>query len=849
MNFGAVGAALTRVRILNLRELASHRLRVITSLIVVIVASGLLIAVLGAYGSMTETVRKFNAAISGTATLEVAAIADTGVSDTLIGPLRSGVTGAEAVVPLVRGVVLIDGQPTTLLGSDARVASLSPQLQSAAAGSGQAVDPADLADGIFAGAGTGLREGQTVDVAGTAVRVLRVIDDPDTEVLNGGRFIFAYLSLAQQLSGLDDAVDSIMIVPNGEVSQEELRRQVESVVDGRASVVDPDFRVRQAEVASAVTRDSTLLVSMVSLVIAAFLVFNTMNMAVASRRQSLAMIRALGARRRHLVSDLLGEAAIFGLIGGLIGVPVGILAGRWAIGRLPSASGTTALHVDYHLPAFAAPLAVLACVLACVLASALAARSVFAVAPVEAMVPGAASDAQAPSRKLLWLTGIVGVVLVVVSFVMAGLFGSAGAVEGRGALLAGAVYSIGGLLLCFGILVVLVRGVVAVSRRFGGPGQLAAINSDRAPRRVWATVTTVGVAIAVGVGTSGALNNMIDSIGNSLDGLSEPDFYVSARDKSDIPVGPILNPEIAERVATVPGVQRIAGGQWAAVNIGDARAMLQGLERGAVAPFLKKATPEAAEAALDGKGMLLSRVLARTLGVTTGDTLRLATPTGYRELVVLDTVNYVTIDSGTAAISAELLAEWFNREGNTYLQIYTEPGADLAQVQRELTAIADEYPGAGNRPVHVYSGDAALKATQETVEQAGAFTIAIQWIVAVAAAIALLNTLLLSVLERRRELGVLRAMGASRRFVVRMVLAEAGSVAIVGALVGIVMGGGLHFLADKILSETTSIDIIFRPLWSSVGYVAAAAALCLIGALVPAVRAARMNITESILSE
>ncbi len=849
MNFGAFGAAFTRVRILNLRELASHRLRVVTSLIVVIVASGLLIAVLGAYGSMTDTVRKFNAAISGAATLEVAAIADTGVSDALIGELRREVAGASAVVPLVRGVVLLDGEQVTLLGSDARVAALSPQLQSVAAGSAQNVDQSDLADGIVAGVGTGLTAGQAVTVAGRPVRVLQVIDDPSTDVLNGGRFIFAYLALAQELSGLDDAVDSIMIVPNGELAEASLRQQVESVVAGRASVVDPDFRVRQSEVASAVTRDSTLLVSMVSLVIAAFLVFNTMNMAVASRRQSLAMIRALGARRRHLVADLLGEAAVFGLVGGLIGVPVGMLAGRWAVGRLPSTVGSTSLQVHYHLPGFAAPLAVLACIVACVGASALAARSVFAVAPVEAMVPGAVGDAKPPPRKPLWLTGIAGLVLVVGSFAMAGSFGAAGAVEGRGALLAGAVYSIGALLLCFGILVPLVRGVVAVSRRFGGPGRLAAINSERAPRRVWATVMTVGVAIAVGLGTSGALNNMIDSIGDSLDGLSDPDFYVSSRDKSDIPIGPILNPQIAERAAAVPGVDRVAGGQWAAVNIGDARAMLQGLESGAAAPFLKKATPQAAQQTLDGDGILLSRVLARTLGVGTGDTLRLATPTGYHELVVRDTVNYVTIDSGTGAISAELLAQWFNRPGQTYLQIFTAPDADRAAVERQLAAIAGEFPGTGNRPVHVYTGAQALQATQETVEQAGAFTVAIQWIVAAAAAIALLNTLLLSVLERRRELGVLRAMGASRRFVVQMVLAEAGSVAIVGALVGVVMGGGLHYLADEILTETTSVDISYSPLWSSAGYVAAAAALCLIGALVPALRAARMNITDSILSE
>ena len=839
----AFGAALTRVRVLNLRELAGHRLRVLTSMIVVVVASGLLIAVLGAYGSMTDSVRKFNAALSGAATVEVAAIADTGVDASLAGQLRSEVPDAKSVVPLIRGTVLIDGAPVTLLGSDLRVTALSPQLRSAFADSGQSVDTAELADGVVVGSGTGLRPGQAVDIGDTAVRVLQVVDDPATKVLNGGRFVFAYLPLAQRLAGLDGAVDSIMIVPKDGVDQASLMRQVDAVVDGRASVVDPDFRVKQSEVASAVTRDSTLLVSLVSLIIAGFLVFNTMNMAVASRRQSLAMIRALGARRRHLVTDLLAESAIFGLVGGLLGVPVGWLAGRWAVGRLPSSVGSASLEVAYSLPGYAVPLTVAACVLACVAATALAARSVFGVAPVEAMVPGAAADATPPARTLLWATGLLGAALVVGAFVMTLT------VPGRPALLAGAVYAVGALLIFFGLTEPLVRAVVVVSRRFSGPGRLAAINSERAPRRVWATVMTVGVAIAVGVGISGALSNMVGSIGNSLQGLSDPDLYVSSRAASDIPVGPVLNPAIAEQVAQLPGVERIAGGQWAAVNIGSARAMLQGLEPGAAAPFLHKATPEAVRQTLAGDGILISRVLARTLDVQVGDTLRLATPTGYHELVVRDTVNYVTIDSGTAGISQTLLAEWFQRPGDTYLQVFTAPGTDRAQLQRELTRIAADYPGAGNRPVHVYTGAEALEATQATVEQAGAFTVAIQWIVAGAAALALLNTLLLSVLERRREIGVLRAMGASRRFVIRMVLAEAGSVAIVGAAVGLVMGSGLHLVADRILTETTSIDIVYQPLWSTVGYVAAAAALCLLGAVVPAARASRMNITESILAE
>ncbi|WP_161893651.1 FtsX-like permease family protein [Gordonia spumicola] len=835
-------AGLTRVRVLGLRELTSHKLRVVTSLLVVTVSSALLVAVLSVYGSLTASVRDFNAAISGAATLEVAGIADSGVPDEIAGELRERVPQADEVVPIVRGSVVIDGRPTVLLGSDYRASSLSPQLGAAAESDGSGIGLDDLDDGIVVGPAVGLREGQDVRVGGQTLRVIRVLGD-EASTLNGGRFVFAYLPLAQRLAGLTDAVDSLLIVPKADADPDDLRRSVERVVGDRAGVVDPDFRVRQAEVAGSVVRDSTLLVSMVSLVIAAFLVFNTMNMAVASRRRSLAMIRALGGRRRHLAGDLLGEATLFGLVGGVVGIPVGVVAGRWALSRVPGGTSSVGMEVRYTLPAYVPVAGVAAAVLACVAATALAAKSVFAVTPVEAMSPGQVADAAPLSKRLLWSSGGAGVVGIAASWLIVET------VDGRPAILAGAVYAVAGLVLCLALSPVLVAGVRAVASRFAGPGRLAAVNSERAPRRVWATVMTVAVAVAVGIGISGALDNLVGSLSSSLDGLSTPDLYVSSQDAESIPTGPILDPAIRSEVAATPGVRQVIGGQWATVNLGDARVVLQGLERGASAPFLRKASPDAAEAVLQGRGILLSRTLSRTLGSDVGDTLTLATPSGPRRLPVLETVNYVSMDSGVAAVSIDLLHDWFRRPGDTYLQVMIDAGADHDAVRREIAEIADAHPGVGGAAVHVYTGEQALAAAQRTAEQSGGFTVAIQWIVSGAAAIALLNTLLLSVLERRREIGVLRSMGASRRFVFSMVLAEAGAIAVVGAVTGIVMGTGLHLLADGILTETTSIDIAYTPLWSSTWYVAVSAALCLIGAVVPAVRASRQNISESIASE
>lgn len=849
-----IAVGFTRVRVLNIREIRTHRLRVFTSLIVVLVSSALLVAVLGTYGSLTDSIRQFNAAISGSADLEVAAIADSGVDADLAATIRRDAPAAAAVVPMIRGSVLVNGDKIPLLGSDFNVTSLSSDLQAAAGseGSGGGISLDELADGIIVGPGTGLHVGQQLSLGGAAVKVLRVVDGDAAKALNGGKYIFAYLALAQRLTDLDAAhtgvesgrVSSILVVAKPDTDVAALRTRISAIVDGKAVVLDPDFRARQAEIASSVTRDATLLVSLISLVIAAFLVFNTMNMAVASRRSTLAMVRALGAPRGHLVGDMLGEATLFGLVGGLLGVPVGILAGRWAISSVPEVDrDSVTIAVGYHLPGYAPVLAVLACVVACVGATALAARSVFAVSPVEAMSPGEVADAAPRRRITTWGAAGIGVLALIGAWIIVAT------VPDRPAILAGAVYAVGALLICYALSVPLVSLVVRLAGVFGGPGRLASVNTARAPRRAWATLMTVAVAIAVGMGTSGALDNLVSSISKSLDGLGDPSFYVSSSSKEEIPVGPSITPELTEAVRQVPGVSDVVSGQWANVNVGDARVLMQGLVPGSQAPFMRKASPQALRQVLAGDGVLLSNVLARTLGVQTGDTLRLATPTGYHTLVVRDTVNYVTIDSGTAAMSSALLSRWFDRPGNTYLQVDTAPGADEAAVRAALSGLAARYPLADGVHAQVYSGSEALAATQAQAQSSGQFTVAIQWIVSVAAAIALLNTLLLSVIERRRELGVLRAMGASRSFLSKMVLAEAAAVAIVGALTGLVIGAVLHYLSDEILSATTSIDISYSPRPITLVYVGVSVVLCLVGALVPARRAARMNITEAIANE
>jgi putative ABC transport system permease protein len=242
---------------------------------------------------------------------------------------------------------------------------------------------------------------------------------------------------------------------------------------------------------------------------------------------------------------------------------------------------------------------------------------------------------------------------------------------------------------------------------------------------------------------------------------------------------------------------------------------------------------------LAGDGVVVSREIARDLGIGPGDELTLPTPTGKRRVRVLEVVPYFSLFGGVVSMSLTQLREWFDRPGSTIMAVKLAPGADRAEVG---AAIRDRLPA----DVLVYPGDEAVSAIGKGMKATTGLIDTMAWIVVVVASIALLNTLMLSVLERRRELGVLRAMGASRRFVLRTVLAEAAGIGIVGAAIGAVFGAVNQYLTVSALTSVLSVDVGYAATVLAVVFACAAFALTLLGAIPPAVRAARLGIVDAV---
>ncbi|ORI28270.1 ABC transporter permease [Rhodococcus sp. 1168] len=823
-----IETALSRFRVFGLRDLRMHWVRTLVSAAVVAVAAGLLIAVLGTYGSLTGSVERLTASIAGNADLEVIGVTDSGFSQSELDVVRA-VPGVDAAVPILRSDLMTGIGKITVIGVDSSITALDSDLQSAVSGS---VTEFAKPGSVLVGPSTGLQKGESFEVGGTPLTVAGVISGAGSQRIGGGKFVLTPLNLAQTLTDRAGKIDSIFVIDGPDQGVEEA---VTDAVAGRVAVMDPDFRADRADAAISLTRNATLMVSLIAFVVAGFLVFNVMNMAIAKRRPTISVLRSLGGRRSTIVRDLLGEAALVGLIGGAIGTPLGIIMGRIAISSLPPfLVQEIDTRIEYVLPGYAIPVAIIACILACVGASALAAVQVYRISPIEALAVGGSETDTGRSRYVTVGAASLGVLGIVGAVVLAST------VEGQLTLAAGALFLVGVVALCISGTDLIVDAVAALPRRWGGAGRLATATVERAPRRIWATVMTIVVAVGVSVGVSGALDNLTSAATDSLSSLGRTDIYVSLTPSSVVPAGSTLDPAVVQRVRDTPGVQNVVEGQWAYATLGEEFVSIQAVGEGSNAVTLSVLDQDVRSAVLRGDGVAISRTLGEAQGISVGSTIELPTPTGIREVEVLALVDYLNAAGGTMAISLRSMQQWYERPGATYLEIAID--GDAATVLGELDSTLPPE-------VYVYSGEEALAGASGSIAQAGALAVALQWIVALVAAVALLNTLTLSVLERRRELGVLRAMGGRRGTLARMVIAEAVAVGIVGGILGIGIGAALQYLSTLILGASTGIFIPYSIGPTVLIYGLVALALSLIGSAPPALHAARSTIVDAIAAD
>ena len=576
--------------------------------------------------------------------------------------------------------------------------------------------------------------------------------------------------------------------------------------------------------------------AVVALVVGAFLIYTTMTMAITQRRPVISILRAIGGRRTTIVRDMLAEAAILGVIGGAIGSGIGILLGRIAIGRLPPVltQGLEA-RVEYWLPTYAIPAALATTVLTSVVASAMAARQVYKVSPIEALAPVGVSAADRVPRWLRIATGVGAVGVFAVSILI--VLGRTGTI----AIAAMSALFCAEIALGFALAGPIVKATAATARVFGAVGALAAATIERSPRRVWATVMTVLIAVVTTVVITGTNADMIRSARGIFASVADVDVWVSADSPDRYPTN-ALPQDLSKRVDTVPGVADITEGAYAFADVGGTRVMLDGFSPGTADALYRAVDEGTRNDVLAGRGVVLTRNLGKTLDVRVGDQLRLQTPHGPYQVTVLALVPYFSTVIGTIGMDLGQMRAWFDRPAATTLQIAAAPGVDPKRLLQDVRRVVPA-------PIFVYDGGTALAGLEAPLRQSMFIANAVWIIVVLVATVALLNTLTLSVLERRREIGVLRAMGSSRRHTLQMVLAEAVGIGVVGGVLGLLFGLADQWLYSLVSADIMNFDVDFRPSPMALVFTVGAITISLLGSLPPARRAARQNIIEAISVE
>ena len=572
----------------------------------------------------------------------------------------------------------------------------------------------------------------------------------------------------------------------------------------------------------------------VALFVGVFLIVNTFSIIVAQRTRELALMRAVGANRRQIVGSVLLEALLIGVLASLLGLGAGIGVGG-VMARLAASFGGDLELAGLGVPATAVIAAFTVGVLVTMVAALIPALRASRIPPMAAL-----QEAATPDRPLTRITVIgAGVFAAGATTLGVGLSGVGDATLWT--VLAGVLVSFVGVAL---LTPVIARPAVSLIGRlfsWSVPGKLGRLNSGRNPRRTAITAAALMVGIALITGVTTVLASATTSLTKIVNEAVQADLVISGLQTGPRP--PTFDPAVLDRTAQLPGVEAVAGGSFdEALVDGDRTGVAAVSDMGALQRIaMLKPTAGRVDALADGQAALDADRAARD-GITVGQTVTIQLSRGEPH-----TYTVTGIYARNEMIAGWLLPPSATRDFGipqpVQAFVTVADGTPVSEVKAQVAALLADSP-------EVSVGDREEFVAQQTSD-VDTVLVMIQVLLALAILIAVLgivNTLALSVLERTRELGLLRAVGLRRGQTMRMVTVEAVVISVFGALLGLAVGAGLGTAVVRALRDDGITELTLP--WTQMGaYLALAAVVGVLAAILPAIRAARTNVLNAIAYE
>jgi putative ABC transport system permease protein len=843
------------VRRATLRNLLAHKLRMaLTTLSVVLgvaFVSGTLV--------LTDTMNATFTSLFGEAnkTTDVAVRAEsafsTGDGTDQRQSIPAAVVEQVAAVPgVAEAVPYVEGY-AAVLGEDGEVISngQAPQLGVSWVES-QALSPLEQRQGRAPRGPTEVAlDVDTAEKGGVAVgdRVRVLLQGPAREVEVVGIFSFGEENAlaGATMTAFDTTTASAVLTAPGQITrvvaraddgvgQEALAQRVQEALPAGLEALTGEALADEeaSNIQEALSFFSYFLLTfaIIALFVGSFIIFNTFSMLVAQRTREIGLLRAVGASRGQVTRSVMLEALVVGLVGSVVGLAagVGVAYGLRALMNLTGASlpsGDLAFEVSTVVWAFAVGIGVTT------VAALLPARRAAKVSPVEAISEHARPQTSSLRRR------------VAVGTLLAAAGGTALAVGLTDAADPPVLFvglGVAGVFLAVTTLSPfisrpLVRALaLPLPRLFGTPGRLSRENALRNPRRTSATAAALMIGLAL-VSTFTVMgSSMKESFRQAIEGSFGADYVLGTEQFMPI------STDLAARVAEVEGVEQVGSIRWGVAKFGegDGKDWISAVQPEVLDSLMTVEMVDGSAAALRDDALLVARPIAENEGWKVGQELPAEFAATGASTIRVGGIYEPNPMAGDYLISTALYDRSFSEKLDSAVVLAFADDADVAAATKAVEQVLTAFPN-----VELLDLQEFTAVQQGFVDMILGLVTALLALAIVIAMFGIVNTLALAVFERTREIGLLRAVGMSRRQLRRMIRLESVIIAVFGAVLGLALGGMFGWAIVSSLAQFGMGELVV-PYGTLLLYVLLAAVVGVLAAVWPARRAARMDVLGAI---
>ena len=660
----------------------------------------------------------------------------------------------------------------------------------------------------------------------------------------GGNLAVMDIYAAQYMFGRGRSFDRIDLAVKEGRTLKDAEQELSAMLGPGFQVDPPAGRGQQFEAMLAAYSMMVGISSLFALFIGMFIIYNSFAIAVTQRRSEIGILRALGATRGQIRWLFLGESAVTGLIGSLGGLVFGVLIARGiaaSIGTLISDVYGVAQHADEL--STSPGLLVLALAIGIgtsIVAAAIPAHNAARVDPVQALQKGTYQVLSAGESRL---RAILGLALGAVSIVCLNIGGS------RPVFYAGYALAIVVALLISPLLSLALAKALRPILKWARPveGALAADSLIQSPRRTSASVAALMLSLALVVAFAGMARASYDSIIDWMETALNPELFIMPS-RSIVVRTMRFPPTMGPEVAAIPGVRRVQMVRDVRILFRKTPVMIVSLEVDSMAETAQRA-PVAGNAddmyrrTAAGEGLIVADNLAQLQHLKLGDILEVPAPKGLIRLPIVGIVVDYSDQQGTIFMDRSLFVRYWSDDSVNVIRVYLDPGAGVPEVRQR---ILEKY--AGQRQVFVLTNRELKSYILKITDQWFGLT-SVQIAVAVLVAIlGIVNTLTVSITDRRRELGMLRAVGGLRGQIRRTIWLEALSIGTLGLALGFALGAiNLYYILQIVHNDIAGMRLDYAfPVGTVLALVPTILGAAFIAAIWPAESAVRGSLVEAL---